>query len=210
MTLSLGDRVSNSSESRQKLKIDRINYIVGLMTNSYYDFTLKLDDIKHLFKDPEFNLFTPQADSSSGIERIVNQLKLTSLTDKVRTTISLPDHQKSENLEKLIIDALQRYCNHKIERISNEITSLRGQGIRALRRGLLFLAVCLIISTSFDKIEYLPTLVHKFLNEGFLIAGWVSLWYPIELLLYEWSPLRRQKQIYEMIKDMEIKVTTHS
>ena len=180
------------------------------MTDSYYDFTLKLDNIKHLFKDPEFDLFVPQADFSSGIERIVNQLKPTPLTDKVRTTISLPDHQLSENLEKLIVDALQHYCNNKIEKISNDIASLRGQGIRALQRGLLFLAVCLIISTLFDRIEYLPVLVHRFLNEGFLIAGWVGLWYPIELLLYEWSPLKRQKKIYRMIKDMEIKVTIHS
>lgn len=180
------------------------------MTNSYYDFTLKLDNVKHLFQDPEFDLFRPQADSSSGIERVVNQLKPTALKDKVRTTISLPDHQLSENIEKLIIDALQRYCDNKIEKISNDITSLRGQGIRALQRGLLFLAVCLMVSTLFDRIEYLPILVHRFLNEGFLIAGWVSLWYPIELLLYEWSPLRRQKRIYEMIKDMEIEVTARS
>ncbi|MGF1481324.1 MAG: hypothetical protein ACFB4I_17880 [Cyanophyceae cyanobacterium] len=180
------------------------------MTDSYYDFTLKLDNINHLFKEPEFDLFIPQADSSSGIERIVNQLKPTSLTDKVRTKISLPDHQLSDNLEQSIINALQHYCNTKIEKISNDIASLRGQGMRALRRGLLFLAVCLIVSTLFDRVEYLPILVHRFLNEGFLIAGWVGLWYPIELLLYEWGPLRRQKQIYEMIKDMEIEVTTHS
>lgn len=180
------------------------------MTDSYYDFTLKLDDIKHLFREPEFDLFRSQTDSCSGIERLVNELKPTSLTNKVRTTISLPEHQLSENLKKSVVDALQRYCNNKIEKISNDLISLRGQGIRALRRGLLFLALCLIVSTFFDRIEYLPILVHRFLNEGFLIAGWVSLWYPIELLLYEWSPLRRKKQIYEMIKDMEVKIITHS
>ncbi|WP_036478232.1 hypothetical protein [Myxosarcina sp. GI1] len=180
------------------------------MTDSYYNFSLKLDKIEYLFKDPEFDLFRPQTESSSGIERIVNQLKPTSLTEKVRTTILLPNHQLSENLEKSVVNALQHYCNNKIENISNDITSLRGRGIRALQRGLLFLAVCLVISTLFDKIEYLPILVHRFLNEGFLIAGWVGLWYPIELLLYEWGPLKRQKQIYEMIKDMEIKITTHS
>lgn len=179
------------------------------MSDSYYEFTLKLDNITHLFKEPEFDLFMPQKNSTSGIERIVSALKPTSLSDKVKTTIFLPDHQLSENIEKLIVEALRRYCNEKIEQISNDIASLRGQGIRALQRGLLFLAVCLVISTLFDNVEYLPTLVHRFLNEGFLIAGWVSLWYPIELLLYEWSPLKRQKKIYEMIKKMEVKVTTH-
>lgn len=175
-----------------------------------YDITLKLDKIEHLFKEPEFDLFMPHTESSSGIDRIISELKPTSLKGRVKTTISLPQHQLDKNLEQSIVNALQRYCNTKIEQISNDIASLRGQGIRALQRGLLFLAVCLVISTLFDHVEYLPTLVHRFLNEGFLIAGWVSLWYPIELLLYEWGPYRRQKQIYEMIKDMEVELTTHS
>ncbi|MDJ0595843.1 MAG: hypothetical protein QNJ72_38655 [Pleurocapsa sp. MO_226.B13] len=55
------------------------------MSDSYYDFTLKLDNIKHLFQDPEFDLFLPQTDYTSGIERIVNELKPTSLTDKERS-----------------------------------------------------------------------------------------------------------------------------
>ncbi len=44
------------------------------------------------------------------------------------------------------------------------------------------------------------------LGEGFLIAGWVSLWHPIEVLLYEWWPLSRENRIYESIMKMEIVV----
>ncbi len=41
-------------------------------------------------------------------------------------------------------------------------------------------------------------------SEGFLIAGWVSLWYPIEVLLYEWWPYSRENRIYERIMNMDI------
>jgi hypothetical protein len=46
--------------------------------------------------------------------------------------------------------------------------------------------------------------VRRFGSEGFLIAGWVSLWHPIEILLYEWWPFSRQIHIYERIERMDI------
>lgn len=74
----------------------------------------------------------------------------------------------------------------------------------------MFLAVCLLLSTLFDELNSFPGLIRRFLSEGFLIAGWVSLWHPIELLLYEWGPYQRQKQIYELIKEMELKVASEN
>lgn len=174
--------------------------------SSYYDITVKLDNIRHLFQKPEFDPFIVQNSSSSGIDQIVSKLKPKSLTRKVRTTILLPAHELSENVEQLTSEALHRYCSAKIDRIANDLASLRGQGIRALQRGLVFLAVCLVVSTLFDGLENLPGLLRRFLSEGFLIAGWVSLWHPIELLLYDWGPYWRKKQIYERIEDMELKV----
>lgn len=179
-----------------------------MIDSSYYDITLKLSNIKHLFKEPEFDPFIAQSNSISGVEQIISELKPTSLQCKVRTTILLPANQLSENLEQTTIEALKCYCSARIEQTNNDLVSLRGQGIRALKRGLLFLAVCLILSTLFDGLNNIPGLVRRFLSEGCLIAGWVSLWHPIELLLYEWGPYQRQQQIYQLIQDMELKLTS--
>lgn len=66
------------------------------------------------------------------------------------------------------------------------------------------------MSTFFDGIEILPELLHRFLSEGFSIAGWVSLWYPIELLLlYRSGPDWHEKKIYERIKEMELIITPY-
>ncbi|BAZ45386.1 hypothetical protein NIES4102_24080 [Chondrocystis sp. NIES-4102] len=72
--------------------------------------------------------------------------------------------------------------------------------------------MCLLLSSVFDEDELysFPGLIRRFLSEGFLIAGWVSLWCPIELLLYQWSPYQHQKQIYELIKDMELRVASEN
>jgi hypothetical protein len=175
--------------------------------SNYYDVTLKLDRIKHLFQEPKFDPFAVRQDYSSGLEQIISKLKPKSLTCKLRTTILLSEDGLSDNIEQLTIEAVRRYCSARIEQITQDLASLRGQGIRTLRRGLLFLAVCLLLSSLFDGLEYFPGSLRRFLSEGFLIAGWVSLWHPIQLLLYEWGPYWRQRQIYQLIRDMELKVT---
>jgi hypothetical protein len=175
---------------------------------SCYEITLKLDNIKDLFQKPEFDPFIDRDNFTSGIDRIVSTLKPKSLNGKVRTTILLPADRISDDIEQLTSQALQRYCSAKIDRITNDLASLRGQGIRALQRGLIFLAVCLLLSSLFDGLVALPGLLRQFLSEGFLIAGWVSLWHPIELLLYDWGPYWRKKKIYERIEAMELKVTS--
>ncbi|WP_157999168.1 hypothetical protein, partial [Anaplasma marginale] len=115
------------------------------MTDSdYYEITLKLDSVKHLFQESEFDPFVCQNNYSSGIDRIVNELKPKSLSLKVRTTIVLPENQICENIDRKITEAVDRYCDVKIDRITNELAFLRGRGLRALQRGTIFLALCLL------------------------------------------------------------------
>jgi hypothetical protein len=38
------------------------------------------------------------------------------------------------------------------------------------------------------------------------IAGWVALWRPLEIYLYEWWPLRRRGQILDKLSRMAVEV----
>lgn len=171
-----------------------------------YDITLHLDDIRHLFQAPELDPFTGQDYSIPGLEQIINELKPKSLRRQVRTLVLLPKKHLSRNIEQASRAAVQRYCEARIHQITNEMVSLHWQGFKALQTGLIFLAACLLLSTLFDGLQALPEFLRRFLSEGFLIAGWVSLWHPIELLLYEWRPHWRDKQPHERIRDMELRI----
>jgi hypothetical protein len=50
----------------------------------------------------------------------------------------------------------------------------------------------------------LPEPFGSFLNEGLLIIGWVANWRPIEIFLYDWRPMRRQRDILAALGRMEI------
>ncbi len=169
-----------------------------------YDITLHLDNLAQFFAVLEPDPFDPQARYASGLETIASELKPTALIKKVRTTIVLPPDQITPDAEARLRDAVTRYCQYHVQQNHRELISLRWQGLKALQNGLLFLGVCLLLSTLFENAEIFQEWLRRFAGEGFLIAGWVSLWHPIEILLYEWWPLSRQVNIYQSIMNVDI------
>lgn len=45
------------------------------------------------------------------------------------------------------------------------------------------------------------------LKEGFTIAGWVAMWRPMQIFLYEWWPLLRRRSIYANLARASVHVT---
>lgn len=174
------------------------------MAPSRYDITLHLDNLAQFFAVPEPDPFDPQVRFASGLETISSELKPKALIRKVRTTLVLPPDQIAPDAEARLRAALTRYCQHHIAQNRQDLISLRWQGIKALQNGFIFLATCLLLSSFFENAEIFPEWLRRFGGEGFLIAGWVSLWHPIEILLYEWWPLSRQINIYRSIMQMDI------
>ncbi len=39
-----------------------------------------------------------------------------------------------------------------------------------------------------------------------IIIGWVAMWHPIEALLYDWWPIREQRQYFDKIALMDVEV----
>ena len=171
---------------------------------SRYDFTLHLDNLGQFFSVPEPDPFVPHARFDPGIDTIIGELKPKALIRQVRTTIVLPPNQIKPDAETQLREALVQYCRHRIRQNRQDLISLRWQGIKALQNGLIFLGTCLLLSTLFENAEALQDWVRRLGSEGFLIAGWVSLWHPIEILLYEWWPFSRQIHMHESIMRMEI------
>jgi hypothetical protein len=166
--------------------------------------TLALDDITQLFEEPEINPFAPNRVYTSGIRTILNELKPLSLNSRTRANILLPATQISPALQQQVKDAIERYCRSRIYRNEKELLSLRWRGLRALQGGSLFLAACLVLSALVENATFLPEFLIHFFSEGLIIAGWVSLWHPIEILLYEWWPYWRENRLLQHIMEMEM------
>jgi hypothetical protein len=78
---------------------------------------------------------------------------------------------------------------------ATDYASLRERGWLYLRKGLLFLAICLIASRLLDRLDdALDFPFMHLITESLTIVGWVALWKPIEIFLYDLPELKERKK----------------
>jgi hypothetical protein len=83
-------------------------------------------------------------------------------------------------------------------------------GLKALQVGVLFLAICLVLAAAIAGSNVAPGSFGDVLTQGLTIVGWVSLWRPVEILLYKWWPLWRDVRVYDYIQRMDISIQPRS
>jgi hypothetical protein len=72
----------------------------------------------------------------------------------------------------------------------------------ALLIGLGFLFCCMLLrelANSFGN-----DTASDIFGEGMLIIGWVAMWRPLEIFLYEWVPIRRRCRILAKLAEMPL------
>jgi len=95
----------------------------------------------------------------------------------------------------LVTEAIHNYFDYEAELVRRELTRLLWQGRISLAIGLCFLTSCLLIADTLGKLASAGTFL-TVVRESLTIGGWVALWRPLEIFLYDWWPLLRRRRIY--------------
>ena len=164
---------------------------------------IELGSLDELFIGPDFDPLAGRLEDQSGIERLANQLRPLPVAP-VSACIVLPASERAPDLEQRCRAALLAVLDRRIERNRNDACSLRGEGRATLWRGLVFFALCLFASSLLGTTGALPHYLEHYIDEGLIIAGWVALWYPLDVLLYQRWPLARERRLYEALRDMRL------
>ena len=71
--------------------------------------------------------------------------------------------------------------------------------------GITFLAVSLLLG---DVVAWLlgGRRVGEILRESFLIGGWVAMWRPLEVFLYDWWPIRADARLFDRLSTMPVRI----
>lgn len=90
---------------------------------------------------------------------------------------------------------------------------LRGRALRRLlRHGLIMLGIGVAFLVAFFNVaqsiaSLLPEgSVSSLLREGSLIVGWVAMWRPIEIFLYDWWPIEGQRRMHQGLSRIVVRV----
>ncbi len=171
-----------------------------------HEIVLRLRNIEDLFVAPALDPLSGQFHAMSGIEQIMVKSRARTVDGPLHTTITLPRSDISDDLTGRCRDALRGYCADRLQAIDLEKAQLRRQGYKELWLGVIFLAVCLAGSGSIEALDRGPDLLRRFLVEGLVIVGWISLWHPIDLLLFSRWPLIQDQRILQHIRDMDVTI----
>jgi hypothetical protein len=123
-------------------------------------------------------------------------------------TFGRKDAQRTGNdPQPLVQEAVQNYFAHKMAHARREFSQLMRRGRASLLIGLLFLVACLSLSRLFEASESATFIA----RESLLIAGWVAMWRPLEIFLYDWWPIRARWRLYRRLSALtaRLRVAEH-
>lgn len=164
---------------------------------------LNLRDISQLFNSMDPSPFIEKDLDDDAEEFIVSWAQEFSIDDPVKLRVYL-EQWPAEDPKELIRTAVHNHFAYRARLTDLEFRRLLKQGRTSLFIGLAFLAACLLISKVFLGSE--TGTWAAVLRESLTIAGWVAMWRPMQIHLYDWWPLRRRIRIYKKLSHMPVEI----
>jgi hypothetical protein len=120
---------------------------------------------------------------------------------RIRVDTPLPPRDTPQALA----EAVRHYFAYRASISRLELRQLLKRGRTSLVIGLSFLSACLLLGELIQQVA--PG--RAFLTiprEGLTIGGWVALWRPMEIYLYDWWPIRRRVRLFDRLSRMEVEL----
>ncbi|MDP1564007.1 MAG: hypothetical protein Q8M16_21710 [Pirellulaceae bacterium] len=113
------------------------------------------------------------------------------------------DALSHSDAEQKIGGAFALYFSTRTKQEDRRLRELLRTGRVSFVIGLLFLFVCFLIahfvgSAENDRNPFVPIL-----RESFIIIGWVAMWRPLEIFLYDWWPIAGARRLYQSLSAAE-------
>ncbi len=106
--------------------------------------------------------------------------------------------------EETIRYAIRAHFAYEVERVRSQLRRVLRQGNLFIAIGLGTLVACLVLARAAERIP--SDLWKPIVREGLVITGWVAMWKPLEVFLYEWWPFRHRIRLLQRIADAEVRV----
>ena len=165
---------------------------------------LNLRDVNQLFNTMDPSPFNERDLDHDAEEFIVSWARELPLADPVVLVVHLAALPQDHDAQAMIQEAIRHYFSYRVELSRLEFRHLMRDGRRSLIIGVAFLATCL---TMVNLLMGVGTGTFSTVGrESLTIAGWVAMWRPMEIYLYDWWPLRRRQKILKKLSRMPVEV----
>jgi hypothetical protein len=165
-----------------------------------YLIEMKLHDARQLFNTLDPSPFHEKDLDPAAEEYLVSAVREIGGRPS-KLVIHVPLRSPGED-GRALIAAVRHYFDYRALHTSEQLRLLLGRGIVSFAIGLVFLFACLSLRQMLETALELPRA--EILSEGLLILGWVAMWRPVEIFLYDWWPELGKRRLFARIARMEI------
>ena len=146
-----------------------------------------------------FQSFDPFPFLNKEIEDyIVSWARIHAKNQPIKIIIHLPEKEVHTKAANQLAKAFARYFGYHADLLQHDLDELYRDGRRFLAIGMTILVSCLVVSQVAGR--YLAEgPFRRLLEQGLPILGWVANWRPLEILLYDWWPLARRRDLYRRL-----------
>jgi len=167
---------------------------------------INLNRLSQLFNSLDPSPFHERDLDQDAEDYIIGSAEELPLQRPLALVIHLPADQVPQPSTYNLSDAIHNYFAYRASHEERRLRLLFRDGRIALVTGLAFLFSCVLLREL--VYSFGDTAETEVLGEGLLIIGWVAMWRPLEILLYEWVPIRRRCRILAKLAKMPVIVRT--
>ena len=111
--------------------------------------------------------------------------------------------------QRFLREAMSEYFAQRAIAMRRNLRDLFRRGRISFAIALAFLATSIVIGDAIAA-YFSESRLAEVVREGFLIGGWVAMWRPIEVFLYDWWPIRAEARLFDRLSRMPVRIDSES
>lgn len=122
----------------------------------------------------------------------------------IKMVVTITEPSEPPLPAEVILEAVRAHFAHQLEQVGRRLAEHVRRGRGFLIVGVTALAAFLTLA---ELAQALPGgTLREILREGLVITGWVAMWRPLEVLLYDWRPLVDERRQIRRLLDAPVDV----
>ena len=166
---------------------------------------VRVRELAQLFDTMDPSPFREQDLASSAEEYIVDSARELPRRAPLQLRIHL-DQAPSAAVGSAAEDAIHAHFARRAMHLRRSMRELLRDGLVSLVIGIAFLVVFFITSQAVMRMMG-DNPWSTFARESLLIGGWVAMWRPLEVFLYLWWPILRERRLHDRLSRMPVQIT---
>jgi hypothetical protein len=173
--------------------------------NGFIIVDVAVKNSRQLFNERDPAPFRERDLDEEFVRYILNSVREFPLKAKMKIRVFINEETNQQVEQTTLQDAFHAYFNYESKLSRTKLRERLRVGRWFFLVGLGTLFTCLSISQFIESAQT-STRISTIAQEGFVIIGWVAMWRPIEMFLYDWWPHREQRLYLEKLTNIQVDV----